>query len=103
VAGVLPAREPECCIVRVAYFIYPRTQVVFTPQECRFYAAECEKMAAGTPNPRVQTILKDMARTWTRLALAGEQTRKERAPLQLIDPNPLPPPAGRQAHQGIGI
>jgi hypothetical protein len=39
-------------------------------------------------NPRLQAILLDMSRTWTRLALEAEQTLKEsRPPIQLIAPN----------------
>ena len=53
--------------------------------DCKIRAAECEKMAENAPNPRVQAILRDMARTWTRLALESEQTLKQsRPPLQLI-------------------
>ena len=41
---------------------------------------------------RLQAILTDMGRTWTRLALEAEQTLKEsRPPLQLIVPNPASP------------
>jgi hypothetical protein len=48
-------------------------------------------MSAHAPNPRLQAILTDMGRTWTRLALEAEQTLKEsRPPLQLI-PNPASP------------
>ena len=66
--------------------------------DCKIRAAECEKMAENAPNPRVQAILrggggergKDMARTWTRLALEAEQTLKQSRPLlQLIEPNPV--------------
>jgi hypothetical protein len=47
---------------------------------------------AHAPNPRLQAILMDMGRTWTRLALEAEQTLKEsRPPLQLIVPNPASP------------
>jgi len=38
----------------------------------------------------VRAILRDMARTWTRLALEAEQTLKQSRPLlQLIEPNPV--------------
>ena len=49
--------------------------------------AECEKLAEGAANPRVQAILGNMARTWTKLALEAEQTLKQSRPLlQLIAP-----------------
>jgi len=65
--------------------------------DCKLRAAECEKLAEGAPNPRVQATLMDMARTWTRLALEAEETLKQsRPPLQLIYPNPLQPPASRR-------
>jgi hypothetical protein len=61
--------------------------VVFTPLECRVRAAECQRMAAQAPNPRVQTILTDMARTWTRLAVEAEQAaRLRRVSSQLSTP-----------------
>ena len=65
---------------------------MFTPLECRLRAAECQKMVAQAPNPRIGVVLADMARTWTRLALETEQSLKEnRPPLELIVPNlPLP-------------
>jgi len=69
--------------------------------DCKLRAAECEKLAEGAPNPRVQATLRDMARTWTRLALEAEQSLKQsRPPLQLIYPNPLPPPASQQEPAG---
>ena len=41
----------------------------------RIRAAECrEAGGSATLNPRVQAILKDMARTWTRLAVEAEHT-----------------------------
>jgi len=43
------------------------------PLECRLRAAECERMARQAHNAPVRDILLDMARTWTRLALGGEQ------------------------------
>jgi hypothetical protein len=65
--------------------------------DCKLRDAECEKLAEGALNPRVQATLRDMARTWTRLALEAEQTLKQsRPPLQLIYPNPLQPPASPQ-------
>src|SRR3954471_17988 len=69
--------------------------------DCKIRAAECEKLAEGTSNPRVQVILRDMARTWTRLALEAEQTMKQtRPPLQLIVPSPLLPRVSPQAPPG---
>ena len=63
---------------------------VLNSLDCKLRAAECEKLAEGAPNPRVQATLRDMSRTWTRLALEAEQTLKQsRPPLQLIVPNPL--------------
>jgi hypothetical protein len=74
---------------------------VLNSLDCRLRAAECEKLAEGASNPRVQAILKDMARTWTRLALEAEQTLKQsRPPLQLIVPNPPPRRVSPQAPQG---
>jgi len=74
---------------------------VLNSLDCKIRAAECETMAEKAPNPRVQAILRDMARTWTRLALESEQTLKQsRPPLQLIVPNPPPPPASPQAPPG---
>jgi hypothetical protein len=46
---------------------------MFTPLECRLRAADCQRMSAHAPNPRLQAILTDMGRTWTRLALEAEQ------------------------------
>ena len=65
---------------------------MFTPLECRLRAAECQRMVAQAPNPRIRVVLADMACTWTRLALETEQSLKEnRPPLELIVPNlPLP-------------
>ena len=69
--------------------------------DCKIRAAECEKMAEGTSNPRVQVILRDMARTWTRLALEAEQTLKQtRPPLQLIVPGPPSASRSPQAPPG---
>jgi hypothetical protein len=71
---------------------------VLNSLDCKLRAAECEKLAEGVANPRVQAILRNMARTWTRLALEAEQTLKQSQPaLQLIVPNPIPPPASRPA------
>ena len=50
---------------------------MFTPLECRLRAADCQRMMAHAPNPRMQAILLDIRRTWTRLALEAEQTLKE--------------------------
>ena len=48
--------------------------------DCKLRAAECEKLAEGAPNPPVQATLRDMSRTWTRLALEAEQTLKQSRP-----------------------
>jgi hypothetical protein len=45
---------------------------MFTPAD-RDRAADCRQMAERAPNMRVQGILLDIARTWTRLALEAEQ------------------------------
>jgi hypothetical protein len=47
--------------------------MLITPERCRDRAAECHQMAERAPNMRVQDILLDIARTWTRLALEVEQ------------------------------
>ena len=61
---------------------------VLNSLDCKLRAAECEKLAEGAANPRVQAIVRNIARTWTWLALEAEQTLKQsRPPLQLIDPN----------------
>jgi hypothetical protein len=41
------------------------------------FAAECQRMVAQASNPRIKTVLADMACTWTRLALEIEQSLKE--------------------------
>jgi hypothetical protein len=46
---------------------------MITPERCRERAAECVQMAERAPNRRVQDILLDIARTWTRLAFEAEQ------------------------------
>jgi hypothetical protein len=62
---------------------------VLNPLECRLRADECQKLAERLENPRVQAILRDMAQTWTKLALEAEENLKQsRPPLQLIEPNP---------------
>jgi hypothetical protein len=43
------------------------------PLECRLRASECEHMAQQAPRAQVRDILLDMAQTWRRLALEGEQ------------------------------
>ena len=59
----------------------------------RLRAADCQRMSAHAPNPRIRATLTDMARTWTRLAMEAEQTLKEnRPPLQLV------PTDARSAH-----
>lgn len=45
---------------------------MFTPLHCRLRADECQQMAQHAPSPSVRSILMDMARTWTRLALEAE-------------------------------
>ena len=50
---------------------------MMTPVECRERSAECRAMAEHAPNARVQAILIDMARTWTRLALEAEQLNQK--------------------------
>ena len=47
-----------------------------SPLECKEQAAQCRRMAEGEPNLRVQAILKDMARTWDRLAIERDQQRE---------------------------
>jgi hypothetical protein len=86
---------------------------VLTAEECRRHSAECRLLAEQTSNARVKTILLDMARTWTRLALEAEQWSQERSPkqrltkkitaedrLSVISPIPLPPPAAPRRPQG---
>jgi len=74
---------------------------VLNSLDCRLSAAECQKMADNDSNPRVQAVLRDMARTWARLALEAEQTLKQsRPPLQLTFTNSLPPLASPQAPRG---
>jgi hypothetical protein len=46
---------------------------VLTAEECRRHSVECRKLAEHTSNVRMQGILLDMARTWTRLGLEAEQ------------------------------
>ncbi len=53
---------------------------MITPVECRRHAIECRQMAARAPNPRVQSILIDMARMWDRLAIEAEYSNKTNAP-----------------------
>jgi hypothetical protein len=43
-------------------------------------AAECRQMAERAPNLRVQGILLDIARAWTRLALEAEQWSETNRP-----------------------
>jgi hypothetical protein len=87
---------------------------MFTPAECRDRAADCRQMAERAPNMRVQGILLDIARTWTRLALEAEQWSqmnrptsrlkkafsKDRSRLSVTLPNPLPPPASPRRRSG---
>jgi hypothetical protein len=59
-------------------------RVMLTAAECRARSAECRQMAEHAPNLRVQDILLDMARTWTRLAFEAEQwSQSSRPRLQL--------------------
>jgi hypothetical protein len=53
---------------------------MITLVECRERSAECRAMAKSAPNPRVQAILIDMARTWTRLALEAERLSEKGQP-----------------------
>jgi hypothetical protein len=57
-----------------------------TPVECRQHAVECERMAERASNPRMQSILIDMARTWQRLSLEVEQSRQKDESLLPYDP-----------------
>jgi hypothetical protein len=81
ISGMFSASGPGNCFDDV------RVSRVLNSLDCKLRAAECEKLAEGVPNPRVQATLRDIARTWTRLALEAEQTLKQsRPPLQLIVP-----------------
>jgi hypothetical protein len=87
---------------------------MFTPAQCRDRAADCRQMAERAPNMRVQGILLDIARTWTRLALEAEQWSQmnrptsrlkrafseDRSRLSVTLPNPLPPPASSRRKPG---
>jgi hypothetical protein len=53
---------------------------MLTPERCRDRAAECHQMAERAPNRRVQDILLDMARTWTRLAIEAVQWEQDNSP-----------------------
>jgi hypothetical protein len=46
---------------------------MITSRECRERAAECREMARREPNPQVQAVLNDMARSWERLAIQTAQ------------------------------
>jgi hypothetical protein len=46
---------------------------MITSRECRERAAECREMARREPNPHVQAVLNDMARSWERLAIHTAQ------------------------------
>lgn len=88
VRSVPPRQTRTGVIVRVVLRPAFLGMAMFTPLECRLRAADCQRMMAHAPNPRLQAILLDISRTWTRLALEAEQTLKEsRPPLQLIAPN----------------
>ena len=56
--------------------------------KCRERALECREMADHAPNLRVQSILIDMSRTWTRLALEAEQCEQTRPPAQHVHTPP---------------
>ena len=63
---------------------------MFTPLHCRVRAEECQKMAQHAPNPRVRSILMDMARTWTRLGLEAEHVAPTKGDvLQFVQATPL--------------
>ena len=63
---------------------------MFTPLHCRLRAEECQKMAQHAPNPRVRSILMDMARTWTRLGLEAEHLGPTKGDvLQFVQATPL--------------
>jgi hypothetical protein len=51
---------------------------MITPGECAERAAECRQMAQRAPNPTVQAILIDIARTWERLAIQTAHGPHER-------------------------
>ena len=46
---------------------------MITSRECKERAAECREMARREPNPHVQAVLNDMARTWERLSIQAAQ------------------------------
>ena len=46
---------------------------MITSRECRERATECREMAQREPNPHVQAVLNDMARSWERLAIQAAQ------------------------------
>lgn len=87
---------------------------MLTPAECRDRAAECRQMAERAPNMRVQGILLDIARTWTRLALEAEQLSqinrptlrlkkapsKDRSTRLPVIPPPLRPTASPRGRSG---
>ena len=69
--------------------------------DCKIRAAECEKMADGAPKPASANHSESWRVRGQGFALEAEQTlKKSRPPLQLIVPNPLPPPASRPAPPG---
>ena len=43
-----------------------------TPAECRFRAAECQKMAQNARRPHVRDTLAEIERMWNRLAVEAE-------------------------------
>jgi hypothetical protein len=47
---------------------------MITSRECKERAAECREMAWREPNPHVQAVLNDMARSWERLAIQTAQS-----------------------------
>jgi hypothetical protein len=58
-----------------------RGRTMITPSECRQRAADCRQMVERAPNARVQAILIDVARTWTRLALEAEHNQPRKIEL----------------------
>lgn len=85
---------------------------MLTPERCRDRAAECRQMAERAPDMRVQYILLDMARTWTRLALEAEHWSEANRPTLRLKkglfkkkpkgsvtlPTPLPHLSSRPGH-----
>jgi hypothetical protein len=64
---------------------------MITPSECRQRAADCRQMVERAPNARVQAILIDVARTWTRLALEAEHNQPKKRDLFIAGAPPEGP------------